>query len=193
MADYVIPVSWYDFVDYYPLFYLSKTKTAPPKIILKLKDPSASLAGELDDWVTGLINESPSYTTCCIQMSHAINMAFYRKDASKMVGLKTYRRKTRGFKIKSIGNQEFHYVPSVDEMKKFLEEKFGAGLEIKSKDDINGTPGIIVFMSGLPYGLHTEVWTGDNFHQAWMRGNFNSLKRPKVFFWGLGDPTRPDV
>ena len=172
---------------------MSNTKTKPPKIILKLKDPYPSLNGELDDWVTGLINENRSYTTCCIQMSHAINMAFYKKDPSKMVGLQSYRRKTRGFKIKSTGNTEFHYIASVDEMKRFLDETFTAGVEIKSKDDIDGTPGIIVFMSGLTYGLHTEIWTGDNFHQAWMRGNFASLKRPKVFFWSLGDPTRPDV
>jgi hypothetical protein len=198
MTDFAVPVAWYDFVNYYP----TVTKTLQPakkageksKSIVKLKDPGGSLNGELDDWVTGLFNENPSYTTCCIQMSHAINMAFLGGDITKMVGQSTYRgRQTHGFKIRGAGNHVLRYVASVDEMKHFLDDTFTDGIEITSKDDIMDQPGIIVFMGQVPYGIHTEIWTGDNYHQHWMKGNFAALKKPRVWFWSLGDPSRPDV
>jgi hypothetical protein len=190
MADCAIPVSWYNFVDYYPLF--TKT-TAGGKIVLKLKDPGGSLKGELDNWVTGLINENPTYTTCCIQMSHAINMAFNRSDVTKMVGSQSYRRPTRAFQIAGVANKTFHYIASVDEMKEFLNDKFKQGVEITSRADIADKPGIVVFMGNQTYGIHTEIWTGDNFHQTFMKGNFVALTKPKVWFWSLGDPNLIDI
>lgn len=197
MASYAVPVTWYDFVDYYPFFHKSnlpvKKPGDKPRISLTLSDPGKSLSGELDGWVTGLINESPNYTTCCIQMSHAINMAFLHKDTTKMVGLQSNRRATHGFKIKNAGNREFHYIASVDEMKWFLDSTFAQGVEITSKDDIADQPGIVVFMGTVPYGIHTEIWTGDNFHQPWMKNNFTALTRPTVWFYSLGDPNLPDV
>jgi hypothetical protein len=194
MANFAIPVTWYDFVDYYPLFAKTTVTTkAGSKIVLKLKDPGASLKGELDDWVTGLINENPTYTTCCIQMSHAINMAFHASDVSKLVGLLSYRRPTRGFKIASVANKVFQYIASVDEMKEFLDDTFEAGVEISSRADIADKPGIVVFMGNQPYGIHTEIWTGDNFHQTFMKGNFAALTKPRVWFWSLGDPNLIDI
>src|SRR4029434_6744122 len=92
VTHFAIPITIGDFVDYYP----TPTKTiistkAGTRIDLKLGDRAKSLAGELDGWVTGLINENANYTTCCIQMSHAINMSFMRKDRGKMVGQVTSR------------------------------------------------------------------------------------------------------
>ena len=126
MTHFAIPIRIDAFVNNYPLFYKTAVNTkAGPKIDLKLKDPGGSLAGELDGWVTGLINENINYTTCCIQMSHAINMSFHIIDVTKMVGIQSYRRKTRGFKIGSVATKEFHYLASVDEMKEFLNTTFG--------------------------------------------------------------------
>jgi hypothetical protein len=194
MTDFAIPVTWYNFVTYYPLFEKTTVTTkGGSKIILKLKDPGGSLSGELDGWVTGLINENASYTTCCIQMSHAINMAFHLSDTTRMVGLQSYRRTTRGFRIRGAANREFHYIASVDEMKAFLDDTFEAGVEITSKADIEDKPGIVVFMGTVPYGIHTEIWTGDDFHQNFMKRNFVALTRPRVWFWSLGDPNLPDV
>ena len=122
MTHFAIPVRIDSFVNNYPLFYKTPINTkAGPRIDLKLKDPGGSLAGELDGWVTGLINENINYTTCCIQMSHAINMSFLRKDRSKMVGQTTSRgRATRSFAIRSVASETFRYIASVDEMKGFL-------------------------------------------------------------------------
>jgi hypothetical protein len=82
-----------------------------------------------------------------------------------MIGLRSTRpRPTHEQRIKSVANMEFHYVAAVDEMKGYLEARFGAGEEISSRDDIDDRPGIVVFMGHETYGVHTEVWTGDNFH-----------------------------
>jgi len=112
-------------------------------------------------------------------MSHAINMAFHTADPSKMIGMRTRRsdgdsRPTHGQKIKAVANMEFHYIASVDEMKDFLEDTFGNGEEISppastkeamaahSKSLIQDRPGILVFMGTSPWGVHTEIWTGDD-------------------------------
>jgi hypothetical protein len=193
MASFAIPVSWYNFIDYYPLFTKTSVATkAGSKIILKLKDPRGSLNGELDGWVTELINEDANYTTCCIQMSHAINMAFVNTDVSKMVGVHSVRRNTHSV-IARAGDREFHYLAAVDEMKAFLDDTFEPGRKISSRKDIEDQPGIVVFMGTSPWGVHTEIWLGDNFHQIFMKNNFASLTMKNVWFWSLGDPTLIDI
>jgi hypothetical protein len=194
MASFAIPVSWYNFVDYYPLFTKTNVATkAGNKIIVKLKDPRGSLNGELDGWVTELFSEDVNYTTCCIQMSHAINMAFVNSDVSKMVGTHSVRRNTHNATIARAGNREFHYLAAVDEMKAFLDDTFEPGRKISSRKDIDDQPGIVVFMGTSPWGVHTEIWLRDNFHQTFMKNNFASLKMPNVWFWSLGDPTLIDI
>jgi hypothetical protein len=199
MTDFAIPVRLDTFLTYYPLFIQSTVATkvgtkATTKIILKLKDPGGSLKGELDGWVTELINENPNYTTCCIQMTHAINMVFHTSDPTKMVGTQTNRpRPTHAAKIAAAANKEFRYIASVDEMKGFLDDTFREGIEISSRKDIDDQPGIVVFMGNQTYGIHTEVWTGDDFHQGFMKKNFAALGRPRVWFWSLGDPNVPDI
>jgi hypothetical protein len=194
MASFAIPVSWYNFVDYYPLFTKTSVATkAGSKIILKLKDPRGSLNGELDGWVTELINEDANYTTCCIQMSHAINMAFVNTDVSKMVGVHSVRRNTHSVKIARAGDREFHYLAAVDEMKAFLDDTFEPGRKISSRKDIEDQPGIVVFMGTSPWGVHTEIWLGDNFHQIFMKNNLASLTMKNIWFWSLGDPTLIDI
>ena len=196
MTQFAIsPLTIGDFTDYYPTPKKTLITTkAGTKVNLKLADPGNSLAGELDSWVTGLINENANYTTCCIQMSHAINMCFMRKDRDKMVGHRTNRgRTTRAFNIRSAANMEFRYVASVDEMKGFLDDKFETGERITNKNDIDDRPGIVVFMGNQTYGIHTEIWTGDSFHQTWMKPNTSWLTGPNVFFWSIGDPNLIDI
>ena len=209
MTHFAIPIRIDAFVNNYPLFSKTAINTkAGPKIDLKLRDPGGSLAGELDGWVTGLINENINYTTCCIQMSHAINMAFMHADQAKMVGPQSYRRRTNGFAIRSAANMTFRYIAAVDEMKDFLDNTFEEGVAITKVDGadpvtagtdlafavtIEDKPGIVVFMGNQTYGIHTEIWTGDNFHQGFMRNNFAALTRPQVWFWSVGDPDLIDI
>jgi hypothetical protein len=195
MTTFAIPVRFDSFLTYYPTF--SKTPvTANGKTttLLTLQDPGRSLRGELDGWVTKNFNDNVHNTTCCIQMSHAINMAFYTTDPTKMIGLRSTRpRDTHGAAIKSLANRVFHYVAAVDEMKGFLTAKFGPGEQISSRDDIDDRPGIVVFMGHETYGIHTEIWTGDNYHQDFIKGNFAALTKPEVLFWSIGDPNLIDI
>jgi Type VI secretion system (T6SS), amidase effector protein 4 len=164
MASYAIPVSWYNFVDYYPLFTKTNVATkAGNKVVVKLKDPRGSLNGELDGWVSELFNENVNYTTCCIQMSHALNMAFVNSDVSKMVGAHSVRRNSHSATVARAGNREFQYLAAVDEMKAFLDDTFEPGRKITSRKDIEDQPGIVVFMGTSPWGVHTEIWLGDDF------------------------------
>jgi hypothetical protein len=121
-------------------------------------------------------------------------MVFHTSDPTKMVGKQTTRpRPTHAVKIAAAANKEFRYIASVDEMKGFLDETFRDGIEITSRTDIDDQPGIVVFMGNQTYGIHTEVWTGDDFHQGFMKKNFAALGRPTVWFWSLGDPNVPDI
>lgn len=201
--EFAIPVDPGTFRTWYPLITQTIIRPSPVKYSVKLRDPGGSLKGELDDWITDLKNENPTYTTCCIQMSHAINMAFHTTDTSKIVGMQSVRRKTRGFKIGSVANKEFHYLASVDEMKAFLDNMFGTGEEIsrradgkpaskgETKSSIDGRPGIVVFMNKQSYGLHTEIWNGDDFHQDWMKKRMDPFGWAPLWFWDMGIP-RPD-
>jgi Type VI secretion system (T6SS), amidase effector protein 4 len=211
MTDFAIPVRFDIFLTYYP-----KVRKIPPDpkkgetdTLIKLWDDGGSLKKELDGWATGNYNENHSYTTCCIQMSHAINMAFHTADASKMIGLRTKRnppRPTHVEKIKSVANMEFHYIASVDELKGFLTDTFGDGeeisrgangaraTEVQAKAIIQDRPGIMVFMGNSPWGVHTEIWLGDDYNQDWMKrkGPYGDGWAP-VWFWSIGDPTLIDV
>ncbi len=202
--EFAIPVDPAMFWTYYPSVTQTIVSTRPkPMYKVVLKDPGGSLNGELDSWVTGLKNEDPNYTTCCIQMSHAINMAFHIADASKMVGERSIRRKTRSFRIAAAGNKEFHYLAAVDEMKAFLNDTFGEGEEIsrrgdgkrasrtESKSYIQGRPGIVVFMGDQAWGVHTEIWEGDDFHQNFMKRRLDPFDKAPVWFWDIGLP-RPE-
>ena len=173
VADFAIPVSWYNFVDYYPLFTKTNvtTKTGT-KIKVTLKDPRGSLNGELDGWATENINEDPKYTTCCIQMPHAINMAFVNSDVSNMVGTHSVRRNTHAATIARAG-REFHYLAAVDEMKAFLDDPFEPGRKISSRKDIDDQPEIVVFMRhvsmGRPYRNMARGQLPPNIHEEQLR------------------------
>ena len=118
----------------------------------------------------------------------------------------TQPRPTHAVAIKSLANTVFHYVASVDEMKGFLKDAFGEGEEIsrgangarataeQAKAIIQDRPGIMVFMGSSPWGVHTEIWLGDDYNQNWMKGKgpFGDGWAP-VWFWSIGDPTLIDI
>src|SRR5262249_5361375 len=142
--------------------------------------PMRPLTGGLKVFMDRL---GPGNTPCCVQMSHALNVAGCR------IGPRSNRRATSAITTTAGTN---NYLLAVDEMKWFLEDNFGLGEEI-SKDDrgarrnlpamkavLNGRTGILVF-SNLRYGTHTELWDIDHMHQRDMsQALFNA---PKVLFW----------
>jgi hypothetical protein len=193
-----IPIDPVVFRTYYPIVTQTVVATTPKtKYKVVLQDPGGSLSGELDKWATGLKNENPNYTTCCIQMSHAINMSFHLADTAKMVGQRSYWRANHSEKIGSAG-REFRYLASVDEMKEFLNATFGGGERITRRADgkpasraeaksyILGRAGIVVFMGNQTSGIHTEIWNGDDFHQGWMKKREDVFDLDPVWFWDMG-------
>jgi len=159
--------------------------------------PGKAHAWVLDEWVTGLLRDNPSYTTCCIQMSHAINMAFYLKDAKKMVGPRSKRaggepgRANHSADIGPPVSRKFYYVAAVDEFKEFLTDTFGDGENISGPKDVAGRPGIMIFMNKKRYGEHAELWDGSDFHQGWMKAQaklaptnkFYPFSWSPIWFW----------
>ncbi len=150
---------------------------------VKAAYPMRPLTGGLKAFMDGL---GPGNTPCCVQMSHALNVA------GCLVGPRSNRRHTSRITTDA---GTFNYLLAVDEMKWFLEDNFGVGDEI-SKDDqgrritsihdmkdvLNGRTGILVF-SNLHLGTHTELWDVDHMHQRDISSAlFNS---PKVLFWDV--------
>ena len=201
--EFAIPIDPTTFMAFYPTVTQTSTTTGrPPKTryTVTMSDPGGSLGNELNNWVTELKNMDPNYTTCCIQMSHALNMSFHIADPKKLVGRRSSRRDTRGFKIAAAANKEFHYLASVDEMRDFLNTTFETGEEISRRADgkvasrtdaksfIQGRPGIVVFMNRQSWGFHTEIWEGDDWHQNWMKGRMDPFDWAPVWFWDMGVP-----
>ena len=204
-----IPANDVDLTTYYPIPTATSendTRTNKLKWTVTLKDPGGSLKdnAEMNKWVTELKNDDVNNTTCCIQMSHAINMMFHLRDPSKMVGLRSNWRDNKKIAVPSAANKYFYYIRAVNEMKAFLEDTFDEGERISGDDDakplpypdqvaqIKGRKGIVVFMGrNRVAGVHTEIWTGNDFHQSMMKGFFASLvQSAPVWFWEvrLADP-----
>jgi Type VI secretion system (T6SS), amidase effector protein 4 len=204
-----IPASDVDLISYYPLptaTSVKDDKTSKLTWAVTLKDPAGSLSNnkEMNNWVTELKNADVNNTTCCIQMSHAINMMFHLRDPSNMVGSRSCRRDNKKIANAAAANKYFYYLMAVDEMKYFLEHTFEDGERISGNDDskpiayqdqvalLKGRTGIVVFMGrNKPAGVHTEIWTGNDFHQDKMKGFFKSLElSAPVWFWEvrLADP-----
>jgi hypothetical protein len=144
--------------------------------------PMRPLTGALKEFMDGL---GPGNTPCCVQMSHALNVA------GCIIGPRSNRRQNSPITT-SLGTR--FYLLAVDEMNWFLEQNFGLGEEISTDDGgkrrntedmmavLNGRTGILVF-SDLRYGKHTELWDNDHMHQRDMsRALFHA---PKVLFWDV--------
>ena len=161
-----IPASDVDLVTYYPLptaTSVKDEKTNKLKWTVTLEDPGGTITNnkEMNKWVTELKNDNENNTTCCIQMSYAINMMFHLRDPSKMVGLrsKSSWRDNMKIAVAAAANKYFYYIRAVNEMKAFLEETFEAGEQISGSDEskliayqdqvrlIKDRTGIVVFMA----------------------------------------------
>ena len=57
----------------------------------------------------------------------------------------------------------------------------------------NTNYGIVVFMGTSPWGVHTEIWTGNDFYQGWIKGKTAPFGWAPVWFWSMGLPTVPIV
>jgi len=135
-------------------------------------------------------------TPCCVQISHCLNMTGQRIT-------KTYLHQRRDNARIIIGGSDYYYVLAVDEMEKYLSQKYGTG-EIVQVDEtgkkrsasqiktyLQGRQGILVFRDGGA-GFHTELWNGKTIEQAIANGGDvvedPSFMKPRVLFWDCGPP-----
>jgi hypothetical protein len=202
-----IPANDIDLITYYPIptpTSVKDNKTSKLTWTVTMADPGGTLTNnkEMNDWVTELKNDDVNNTTCCIQMSHAINMMFHLRDPSSMVGPNSNWRPNKKIANAAAANKYFYYIRAVNEMRAFLEDTFEPGEKISGDNDDKPTPyqdqvkllkgrtGIVVFMGrNKPAGVHTEIWTGNDFHQSMMKGFYKSLElSAPVWFWEVGLP-----
>jgi hypothetical protein len=127
----------------------------------------------------------PPNTSCCVQMSHALN------KAGQLIPHQGYRRPNSPI-------ASFYYILAVDELEQYLSWRYGKGEEIKHgkktmaqmKAYLDGKQGILLFRDGGA-GYHTELWDGDHILQD---GNMvsgggarmnedNIFSKPRVLFW----------
>jgi hypothetical protein len=137
-------------------------------------------------------------TPCCVQMSHALNMAGVRIPA------RSYRRANAKL---TINGTVYYYILATDELEKYLISLCGDDGEEINLDDTDSTrsereiknyisnrPGIIIFRYSdigviPPKGQfeHTEIWDGTKVLQRDMAETF-LFGRPRVLMWDTNDP-----
>lgn len=133
-----------------------------------------------------LMEDNPG-TPCCVQVSHAINMAGFRIP-SQIPGAR------RKYAPRKIGGIVYYYILAVDEMEKYLTDQFGPGELVRDESDkklqrkaaevksaLKDRKGILVMRQGYA-GIHTELWNGSSFHQKDMAVDA-LLTQPRVLFW----------
>jgi hypothetical protein len=132
-------------------------------------------------------------TPCCVQVSHALNMA-------GLFVSQTYDGGRRANAPIRIDGRVYYYLLAVDELERWLTLKYGAGEVVHTEYDgrrrspqqikayLQGRTGILAFRNAQ-FGFHTELWDGRQIVQRDM--NEHALfTQPRVLFWdcGIGAP-----
>jgi hypothetical protein len=112
----------------------------------------------MDGLNKGIPEDKPKNTSCCVQVSHALN------EAGQKIPPRSWRRANQ-----QIGT--YYYVLAVDELEEYLAGAHGRVEDIKQgpsgrqrsmnemKQYIDGKQGILVFRDAPPSaGFHTELW-----------------------------------
>lgn len=120
-------------------------------------------------------------TPCCVQVSHALNMA-------GMLVPQNYTGARRLNSRITINGTAYYYLLAVDEMERYLTQLYGSGELVSAgrnaneiKKYLRGRKGILVMRDPSP-GIHTELWDGNSFLQKDMAVD-HLLGLPRVLFW----------
>lgn len=138
-------------------------------------------------------------TPCCVQMSHAFNMA------GVAVPQASYRRKNAVLKI---NGKTYYYLLATDELEDFLancckDDGELVNLDLRKTRSVNeikkyiaNRPGLLLFRFANFHVLpppgqfeHTELWDGTKILQRDMAEGF-LFARPRVLMWDTNDPAR---
>jgi Type VI secretion system (T6SS), amidase effector protein 4 len=136
--------------------------------------------------------DSITGTPCCVQVSHALNMA------GELIGPKNPgARRTNNAAIPAHGTT-YYYVLAVDELENWLTVTYGDGEEVHVDEDglrrtpaqikasLQGRRGVLLFRDpGQAAGFHTELWDGAQIVQRDMNEHV-LFTRSRVLFWDAG-------
>lgn len=130
-------------------------------------------------------------TSCCIQISHALN------KAGQIVPAYSWRRDNE-----KIGS--FYYIRAVDELEGYLSGRYGRGEDVRKLGDmkaikrhLDGLQGVLVFRDGGA-GFHTEIWDEDHILQdgsvspGAVMDQGNCFGQHRVLFYEVNDGNRFD-
>ena len=158
--------------------------------------PTRPLAGDLKNFMDGL---GPGNTPCCVQVSHALNMA-----GQKIPQTYDYaKQRGRSPSPIQVNGSTNHYLLAVDELEQWLTQKYGAGVNVRAlagltktpssdptqrrkdmdqmKAYLSGSKGILLFRS-VGAGFHTELWDGTQILQRDM-DETNLFSQARVLMW----------
>ena len=156
------------------------------------KKPDSSIleVKELQNYMDSL---PPKNTPCCIQVSHALNLAGQTIPATNPTA-----RRTNNEPI-TVAGVPRNYIRAVDELEAWLTFKYGAGLDVRGfaglpttsndmaamKRQLSSVKGILLFREPGA-GMHTELWDGKQILQRDMAEG-HLFSRPRVLVW-ICDP-----
>ena len=165
-------------------------------LTLKINYPMRPLTGDLKTFMDGL---GPGNTPCCVQVSHALNLA-----GEKIPSTYDYAKKRgRNPSQITVDGQSNYYLLAVDELENWLTEKYGAGVNVRTlaglpatpstnqaqkvkdmsamKQYLGGDTGILLFRTSGA-GMHTELWDGQQIVQRDM-DEPALFSQPRVLMW----------
>jgi len=131
----------------------------------------------------------PKNTPCCIQVSHALNMAGQKVP-------QTYQDARRSNTLITVNGISNYYLLAVDELEKWMTQRYGCGINLSAlaglpkqqrqaiqqmQAFLAGIKGILLFRDA-GYGLHTELWDGSQILQRDM-DEPHLFSQPRVLFW----------
>ena len=131
----------------------------------------------------------PHNTPCCIQVSHALNLAGQTIP-------QTYPNARRSNMLITVNGNSNYYLLAVDELELWMTQRFGSAINLcalaglpkqkaqaiqQMREFLAGIKGILVFRD-KGFGFHTELWDGSQILQRDM-DETNLFSQPRVLFW----------
>ncbi|HWY04573.1 MAG TPA: T6SS effector amidase Tae4 family protein [Candidatus Acidoferrum sp.] len=152
-------------------------------------DPSKSHL-ELIDLKNYIDSLPPGNTPCCIQVSHALNLAGQTIPPTNPTAR---RQNNETIRVEGVSRK---YILAVDELEAWLTFKYGAGLDVRKfaglpdssndmeamKIQLSSVKGILVFREPPGFGMHTELWDGRRILQGDMDEK-HLFSRPRILVW----------
>lgn len=164
-----------------PLAFAEITQRYPRRL-----NKTGEFGGKLDHPALRTFMNSTPGTPCCVQVSHAFNMAGHLVP-QKYEGMRRSASPIR------INGKTYFYILAVDELEVWLTQQYGPGEVLRGagkanaqphevKTAIKNRPGLLTLW-GKKDRWHAEFWNGARWLQSDMSDGI--LENPRIVFWDL--------